>query len=223
MVRAWIWVSYGNFEVPLGAFKFAPRALIFALMDLNSAFGVTDRAAARIAEIAAAEGKPALRVSVLAGGCSGFQYRFELDEAPLPDDLVIRQGPAQVLVDPVSLDLLSGAELDYTDELMGAHFRGAEPECDVGLRVRDEFLSGLGAGLTLTRNGTSWSSPLGTGVAPAAQRWPIRAPEWKFLPCASRRRLPLNPVSTSTTWRSPRRGPSSGADRSTMSSGRSVS
>ena len=81
--------------------------------------------------------------------------RFELDEAPLPDDLVIRQGPAQVLVDPVSLDLLSGAELDYTDELMGAHFAVRNPNATSGLRVRDEFLSGLGAGLTLTRNGTS--------------------------------------------------------------------
>lgn len=96
-------------------------------MDATPAFGVTDRAAARIAEIAAAEGKPALRVSVLAGGCSGFQYRFELDEAPAPDDLVIWQGTAQVLVDPVSLDLLSGAELDYTDELMGAHFAVRNP------------------------------------------------------------------------------------------------
>lgn len=96
-------------------------------MDANPAFGVTDRAATRIAEIAAAEGKPALRVSVLAGGCSGFQYRFELDEAALPDDLVIRQGAAQVLVDPISLDLLSGAELDYTDELMGAHFAVRNP------------------------------------------------------------------------------------------------
>lgn len=138
-MRAWIWVSYGNFEVPLGAFKFAPRALIFALMDLNSAFGVTDRAAARIAEIAAAEGKPALRVSVLAGGCSGFQYRFELDEAPLPDDLVIRQGPAQVLVDPVSLDLLSGAELDYTDELMGAHFAVRNPNATSGCGCGTSF------------------------------------------------------------------------------------
>ncbi len=96
-------------------------------MDAIAAFGVTDRAAARIAEIAAAEGKPALRVSVLAGGCSGFQYRFELDEAVQPDDLVIRQGPAQVVIDPVSLDLLSGAELDYAEELMGSYFAVRNP------------------------------------------------------------------------------------------------
>ena len=90
-------------------------------------FGLTERAAARIAEIAAAEGKPALRVAVLAGGCSGFQYRFELDGAPQDDDLVIERGGAKVLVDPASLDLLAGAELDYTDELMGSHFAVRNP------------------------------------------------------------------------------------------------
>ena len=91
-------------------------------------FGLTERAAARIAEIVAAEGREAaLRVAVLAGGCSGFQYRFELDEAAQDDDLVIERGGARVLVDPASLDLLAGAELDYTDELMGSHFAVRNP------------------------------------------------------------------------------------------------
>ena len=91
-------------------------------------FALTQRAAARIAEIVAAEGKPAgLRVAVLAGGCSGLQYRFELDDTAQPDDLVIERGPAKVLVDPVSLDLLAGSELDYTDELMGSHFAVRNP------------------------------------------------------------------------------------------------
>jgi iron-sulfur cluster insertion protein len=98
-------------------------------------FAVTDRAAARIAEIVA-ETKPAaettpqgmaLRVAVLAGGCSGFQYRFELDTQTQPDDLVIERGPARVVVDSVSLDLLTGSELDYTDELMGSHFAVRNP------------------------------------------------------------------------------------------------
>ena len=90
-------------------------------------FAVSERAAARIAEIVAAQGGPeALRVAVLAGGCSGFQYRFELDGAQ-PDDLVIERAGARVLVDPVSLDLLAGAELDFTDELMGSHFAVRNP------------------------------------------------------------------------------------------------
>lgn len=91
-------------------------------------FAVTERAAARIAEIVASEGKPsALRVAVLAGGCSGFQYRFELDEQPAADDLIIEQGSATVFVDPASLDLLAGSELDYTDALIGAHFAVRNP------------------------------------------------------------------------------------------------
>ena len=96
-------------------------------------FAVSDRAAARIAEIIAAEaasrGKAelALRVAVLAGGCSGFQYRFELDADRQEDDLVIENGGAGVLVDPASLDLLAGGELDFTDELMGSHFSVRNP------------------------------------------------------------------------------------------------
>src|ERR1700677_2967239 len=92
-------------------------------------FGLTDRAIARISEILDSQPAPAaLRVAVLAGGCSGFQYKFDLDEAPAaPDDLVIESSGARVLVDPSSLDLLGGAQLDYTDALMGAHFAIKNP------------------------------------------------------------------------------------------------
>jgi iron-sulfur cluster assembly accessory protein len=93
-----------------------------------SQFAVTDRAATRIAEIVAAEGRDAaLRVAVLAGGCSGFQYRFELDEDPQEDDLVIERNGAKVVVDPASLDLLAGSELDFSDALMGSHFAVRNP------------------------------------------------------------------------------------------------
>ncbi len=91
-------------------------------------FSVTDRALSRVAEIVAAEGRPAaLRVAVLAGGCSGFQYKFDLDDTVAPDDLVIERGPARVVVDPTSLDLLGGAELHYADELMGSYFTVRNP------------------------------------------------------------------------------------------------
>jgi iron-sulfur cluster insertion protein len=91
-------------------------------------FSVSSRAATRIAEIVAAERVPAaLRLSVLAGGCSGFQYRFELDRERQPDDIVIERDGARVLIDPASLDLLGGAELDYADELMGSHFTVRNP------------------------------------------------------------------------------------------------
>jgi iron-sulfur cluster assembly accessory protein len=88
------------------------------------AFTVSDRAASRIAELISAG---ALRVAVLAGGCSGFQYKFDVDNQVQPDDLVIERDGARVLIDPVSLDLLGGAELDYTDELMGSHFTVRNP------------------------------------------------------------------------------------------------
>jgi iron-sulfur cluster assembly accessory protein len=90
-------------------------------------FRLTDRAASRIAEITAAEGAAALRVAVLAGGCSGFQYRFELDREAAEDDLVVEREGARVFIDPASMDLLAGAELDYTDQLMGSHFAVRNP------------------------------------------------------------------------------------------------
>ena len=95
---------------------------------MENTFAMSERAAVRIAEIVGGQSRPAaLRVAVLAGGCSGFQYKFDLDEAPQPDDYVVERGAARVLVDPVSLDLLAGSQLDYTDELMGSHFTVKNP------------------------------------------------------------------------------------------------
>ena len=98
--------------------------------DLPARFTVSERAAARIAEILAAQpdaATQALRVAVLAGGCSGFQYSFKLDPEQQPDDVEIRAGAARVLVDQTSLDLLGGAQLDYSEALMGAHFTVRNP------------------------------------------------------------------------------------------------
>lgn len=90
---------------------------------VTAPFSVSPRAAARIGEIVAGSGGPdRLRVAVLAGGCSGLQYRFELDDGQGEDDVLIERDGARVLVDRVSLDLLAGAELDFVDKLMGAHF-----------------------------------------------------------------------------------------------------
>lgn len=89
---------------------------------------VTERAAVRIAQIVGAAGVPQmLRVSVEGGGCSGFQYKFELVGDRADDDLVIERGGATVLVDPVSLPFLAGSRLDYADELIGAAFKIDNP------------------------------------------------------------------------------------------------
>lgn len=90
-------------------------------------FTLTERAQARIAEILASGKALGLRVAVDAGGCSGFQYRFVLDQTRTEDDIVIEQGEARVLIDPASLELLTGAELDYTEALMGSYFAVRNP------------------------------------------------------------------------------------------------
>lgn len=91
-------------------------------MELMLPPRVTDRAFARLAEIAATMGEPRpLRVAVDGGGCSGFQYSITLDD-PATDDLVLEKDGQKVLVDTVSLPFLSNAVIDFTDELIGARF-----------------------------------------------------------------------------------------------------
>lgn len=91
-------------------------------MELTLPPKVTDRAFARLAEIAELTGDArALRVAVDGGGCSGFQYDIRLDD-PASDDLVLEKGGQRVLVDAVSLPFLTNAVIDFTDELIGARF-----------------------------------------------------------------------------------------------------
>lgn len=91
-------------------------------MELAIPPRVTDRAFSRLAEIAGSAGTSCLRVAVEGGGCSGFQYDIRLEPAPAADDLVLEKGGARVLIDPVSLPFLTDAEIDFTDELIGARF-----------------------------------------------------------------------------------------------------
>jgi iron-sulfur cluster assembly accessory protein len=90
---------------------------------------VTERAARRIAQIVAGEPQtPLLRVSVEGGGCSGFQYRFDLVGEQAPDDVVIERESARVLIDPISLDYLAGSEIDFVDDLIGSSFKVNNPK-----------------------------------------------------------------------------------------------
>ena len=89
---------------------------------------ISERAARRIGEILRGEGDGAmLRISVEGGGCSGFQYKFDVDRSQAADDLVITRDNAVVLVDAASAPFLSGAELDFVDDLIGASFRVNNP------------------------------------------------------------------------------------------------
>ena len=95
----------------------------------ETAVTVTGSAARRIAEIVS--GEPAgtmLRVAVEGGGCSGFQYRFDLTRESAADDIVIERDGAKVLIDPVSLEYLSGSEIDFVDDLIGASFQIKNPQ-----------------------------------------------------------------------------------------------
>lgn len=96
--------------------------------DSDSPMTVSARAAKRISEILTAEPAPVmLRLAVKGGGCSGFQYNFTLDDTRQDDDLVIERDGAVVLVDPMSLEFLKGAELDFADDLIGAAFKVNNP------------------------------------------------------------------------------------------------
>src|SRR6266567_8421182 len=90
---------------------------------------ISDRAARRIGEILKGEGAGAmLRVSVEGGGCSGFQYKFDIDRSKADDDVVIAQDGATVLIDPVSLNYMAGAEIDFVDDLIGSAFKINNPQ-----------------------------------------------------------------------------------------------
>lgn len=69
-----------------------------------------------------------LRIAVIGGGCSGFQYTFNLDDSPrAEDDLVLERDGATVLIDQMSLEFMAGSEIDYVDELIGASFQIKNP------------------------------------------------------------------------------------------------
>ena len=96
---------------------------------MSTGITVSERAARRIGEIL--NGEPAgtmLRVSVEGGGCSGFQYKFDMERAKATDDLVISRDKAVVLIDPVSVNYMAGSEIDFVDDLIGASFKVKNPQ-----------------------------------------------------------------------------------------------
>jgi iron-sulfur cluster assembly accessory protein len=97
-------------------------------MSGEASVTVSERAARRIGDILKAE--PAgtmLRVSVEGGGCSGFQYRFDMERARGEDDLAIVRDGATVLIDPVSVQYMAGSEIDFVEDLIGAAFKVKNP------------------------------------------------------------------------------------------------
>jgi iron-sulfur cluster assembly accessory protein len=96
---------------------------------MSESITVSERAARRIGEIL--KGEPTgtmLRVSVEGGGCSGFQYKFDIERAKAADDLVINRDGAVVLIDPISVNYMAGSEIDFVDDLIGASFKVKNPQ-----------------------------------------------------------------------------------------------
>ncbi|MDD4885972.1 MAG: iron-sulfur cluster insertion protein ErpA [Thiomonas sp.] len=85
---------------------------------------VTDAVVEKVTQMLAEEGDSAmcLRVFVSGGGCSGLQYGFSIEDAPAENDVLVQRGVLSVVVDPMSLQYLAGAEIDFQDGLEGANF-----------------------------------------------------------------------------------------------------
>ncbi|HTR13249.1 MAG TPA: iron-sulfur cluster insertion protein ErpA [Roseiarcus sp.] len=96
-------------------------------LDPPASVSISANAARRLNAILKSEDRAALRISVKGGGCSGFQYAFDVDKERAEDDIVVTRDGATVLIDPVSLEMMKGAELDFVDDLMGQSFRVKNP------------------------------------------------------------------------------------------------
>ncbi len=101
---------------------------------------LTHSAATRVAAIAAKQGKPAvLRLSVEGGGCSGFQYRFGLADAPEDGDTIAVQDGVSLVVDEMSLDLVRGSAVDFVESLGGSAFQVTNPNAASGCGCGSSF------------------------------------------------------------------------------------
>ena len=93
----------------------------------DASVSISESAARRLNKILKAEDGAALRISVKGGGCSGFQYAFDIENAKADDDIVIARDGATILVDPISLEYMKGSVVDFVDDLMGQAFKVRNP------------------------------------------------------------------------------------------------
>jgi iron-sulfur cluster assembly accessory protein len=106
----------------------------------TASLSLSPSAATRVAAIAAKQGKPAvLRLAVEGGGCSGFQYKFEMADGPEAGDSVSETDGVRLVVDPVSLDLVAGCVVDYVESLGGSAFKVENPNATAGCGCGSSF------------------------------------------------------------------------------------
>ncbi len=107
---------------------------------MAQALTLTEAAANRVGAIARKQGKPAiLRLSVEGGGCSGFQYGFDLAERPDADDLISETAGVKLVIDPLSLELVAGSTVDFVESLGGAAFKVDNPNAAAGCGCGSSF------------------------------------------------------------------------------------
>ena len=106
-----------------------------------SSVNLSSAAAARVAAIAARQGKPGLklRLAVDGGGCAGFQYKFGLESDAATDDLIVETNGVAMLIDPISLPFLDGALVDYVETMGAAAFKVTNPNAASGCGCGSSF------------------------------------------------------------------------------------
>lgn len=104
-------------------------------------FSLTERAAQRIGAILAAEAQSnvKLRITVSGGGCSGFQYGFDLDDRDEDGDIAVEREGAKVVIDGMSLMYMIGCELDYVEDLTGSYFKVSNPNATASCGCGNSF------------------------------------------------------------------------------------
>ena len=107
---------------------------------VNEQITLTENAAKRVAWIASRQHKPAiLRLAVDGGGCAGFTYKFELADSTDAEDIIAETDGVQLVVDPVSLELVKGSAVDFVEDLGGAAFRVTNPNAQSGCGCGSSF------------------------------------------------------------------------------------
>ena len=95
-------------------------------MDKN--IEITSNAQAHIAQVLQIDKSKYFRITVLGGGCAGFQYKFDFDNSKNKDDIIFKTEKIKVVIDNISLNLIKGSKIDYVNELIGSSFKITNPQ-----------------------------------------------------------------------------------------------
>ena len=95
---------------------------------MNKNIEITEKAQNHIAKTIVHDNAKYFRITVLGGGCAGFQYKFDFDKAKKNDDIIFTAGLVSLIIDNSSLELIKGSKIDYVNELIGSSFKISNPQ-----------------------------------------------------------------------------------------------